>query len=228
MTTFGLITEGKTDQIVIENILAGYFDDPDIMVNWLLPLRDETDRHRVENYSNWYKVFEYCKSPKFKEALQFNNYIIVQIDTDVSEEKHYDISKYENGQELEPEELVARVAEKFRGLIGEDFCLRNTEKIIFAISVHSTECWLLPLYLDKKKSGKTKGCLEALNRQMQKTEKSVIDGKRKNPEIYEKISKEYCKHKTLMKYYQNNPSLKIFIDEIKKRNIVMDTDDDDF
>ena len=50
MAVFGLITEGKTDQIIIENILAGYFDDPDIIVNWLLPLRDETDKHRIENY----------------------------------------------------------------------------------------------------------------------------------------------------------------------------------
>ena len=95
MAIFGLITEGKTDQIIIENILSGYFNDPDIVINWLLPLRDETDKHRIENYSNWYKVFEYCQSDKFKESFQFNDYVIVQIDTDVSEEKHYDIPKYE-------------------------------------------------------------------------------------------------------------------------------------
>ena len=30
MISFGLITEGLTDQIVIENILAGYFKNPDL------------------------------------------------------------------------------------------------------------------------------------------------------------------------------------------------------
>lgn len=56
MTTFGLIAEGITDQVVIENILIGYFNNPDIIVNPLLPLRDETDKNRVDNYSNWLKV----------------------------------------------------------------------------------------------------------------------------------------------------------------------------
>jgi hypothetical protein len=28
-----------------------------------------------------------------------------------------------------------------------------------------------------------------------------------------------------MKYYKNNPSLKIFIEEVEKRNIVIDEDD---
>lgn len=102
MTTFGLIAEGITDQVVIENILIGCFNNPDIVVNPLLPLRDETDKNRVENYSNWLKVFEYCASSKFKEAFQFSDYLIIQVDTDTSEEVHYDIPKYQDGEELRP------------------------------------------------------------------------------------------------------------------------------
>ena len=56
MLTFALITEGKTDQYVIENILFGFFDDPDILITDLIPIRDETDANRQENYSNWLKV----------------------------------------------------------------------------------------------------------------------------------------------------------------------------
>jgi len=85
MTTFGLIAEGITDQVVIENILIGYFNNPDIVVNPLLPLRDETDKNRIENYSNWLKVFDYCASSKLKEAFQFSDYLIIQVDTDTSE-----------------------------------------------------------------------------------------------------------------------------------------------
>lgn len=121
MTTFRLIAEGQTDQVVIENILIGYFNNPDIVVNPLLPLRDETDKYRVENYSNWLKVFEYCASIQFKEAFQFNNYLIVQVDTDVLEEMHYGIPKYEDSKELNPEQLIEKVVEKFKGLIGAEF-----------------------------------------------------------------------------------------------------------
>ena len=74
MATFGLITEGKTDQIVIDNILAGYFNSRDIDINELQPLRDETDKNRSETFGGWYRVFEYCRSIRFKEAFQFNDY----------------------------------------------------------------------------------------------------------------------------------------------------------
>jgi hypothetical protein len=33
MTTFGLIAEGITDQVVIENILIRYFNNPDKVVS---------------------------------------------------------------------------------------------------------------------------------------------------------------------------------------------------
>lgn len=180
MTTFGLITKGKTDQIVIENILVGYFQNLDIVVNWLLPLRDETDKHRAENFSNWSKVFEYCHSQTFKEAFPYNDYIIIQIDTDVSEEKGYDIPKYEAGQELTPEALIARVIDKFKGLMSEVFYQGYQARIIFAIAVHSIECWLLPLYYTNKMKAKTKNCLDTLNQQLQKVENFRINPLRKN------------------------------------------------
>ncbi len=217
MTTFGLITEGKTDQIIIENILVGYFKDPDIMINWLLPLRDETDKHRIENYSNWFKVFEYCKSVQFKKSFQFNDYVIVQIDTDVSEEKHYDIPKYEHGKELEPEILIQRVIDKFKNLIGAEFFGKFGKNIIFAISVHSVECWLLPLYYKDKKKSKTKNCLDTLNLALKRRHEKLIHQKDKHADIYENISTQYCKHKILMSHYKDNPSLKIFIEEIQTK-----------
>jgi hypothetical protein len=32
MVTFGLVAEGVTDHVVLENILIGYFNDPDLVV----------------------------------------------------------------------------------------------------------------------------------------------------------------------------------------------------
>ena len=226
MTTFGLITEGITDQFVIENILIGYFDkdEDNIEFNELQPLRDEVDENRAKNYGGWCKVLEYCESDEFKEALRFHNYIIVQIDTDVSDKPDgYGIPHYENGKELSPKQLIEKVMEKLTSLIGKSLYEKYQNKIIFAISVHSTECWLLPLYYTDNKKSKVTNCLRTLNQALQKKENFTIDAK--NPEYYENISKKYLKNKVLMKHYKENPSLKIFIEEIKKRNIVIDEDD---
>jgi hypothetical protein len=54
MPTFALVTEGPSDQIVIKNILAGYFDDADIGIVPLLPLRDVTSLNRADALGNWY------------------------------------------------------------------------------------------------------------------------------------------------------------------------------
>ncbi|EGK86207.1 phage tail protein [Microcoleus vaginatus PCC 9802] len=225
MTNFGLITEGLTDQIVIESILAGYFNNPDIDIRPLQPERNKDDENKSHNYGGWSQVFAYCESNNFKEAFQFIDYIIIQIDTDVSEDYH--IAHQDEKGEFTPQQLIAKVIEKFRDGIGEDFYNTNQQKIIFAISVHSIECWLLPLYYtDKQKKAKCKNCLNTLNYELSKQQKFTIDQNAKNPEYYREIAKQYGKHKVLMKHYQDNPSLKIFIEEIESRNIQIIEEDD--
>jgi hypothetical protein len=220
--TFAGIAEGLTDLIVIENILAGYFN-PDIDINWLQPLRDATDANRSSNFGGWSQVFEYCQSTAFKEAFQFNEYIIIHIDTDVSEEEHYNLPHRDENGEFTPEHLIEKVVEKFKSLIGEDFYTKYENKIIFAIAVHSMECWLLPLYYTDNKKSKFKSCLLTLNQALKK-EGFTIDENKKNPEYYRKISRKYCKQRTLLGLYKENPSLKIFIEEIQKRNILIEED----
>jgi len=223
MISFGLVTEGLTDQIVIENILAGYFNSPDLDIRQLQPERDK-DNENKSTYGGWTLVFDYCKSRDFQEALQFIDYIIIQIDTDVSED--YNIPKQDENGEFTPQQLIEKVIEKFRGAIGDDFYSNNQEKIIFAISVHSIECWLLPLYYDtdKKKKSQFKSCLKALNPQVDKKYKFRIDAKK--PEYYRIISKPYRQHKVLMNHYAENPSLKNFIEEIQSRDIKIGDEED--
>ena len=132
MIKFGLIGEGLTDHIVIEDILIGYLGENNIEVRYLQP---EIDK---DKFGNWLNVFNYCHSKNFQQSLQFNDYLIIQIDTDVSEEKGYDVRHNdENGDLLNPEKLITQVKEKFITLIGNEFYVKYAEKIIFAISVHS-------------------------------------------------------------------------------------------
>lgn len=109
MPTFGLIAEGVTDHVVLENILIGYFNDPDLSMNIrvLQPLRDATDA--LHGFGGWYNVFEYCASTVFKEAFIQNDYLLIQIDTDCAHLPKFDVPI--NGESTE--EFIERVIEKF-------------------------------------------------------------------------------------------------------------------
>ena len=112
MRKFGIIAEGVTDQIVIENILLGYFDESGLDnddIGYEQPLLDETDLKRAPEAAGWGMVFKYFELSKFKAAFQFYERLIVQMDTDVSEQKGYDVPWREGGRELTPEELIVRV-----------------------------------------------------------------------------------------------------------------------
>ncbi|MEG4938878.1 phage tail protein [Microcoleus sp. F4-D5] len=218
MISFGLIAEGLTDQIVIEDILAGYFNSAYIEVTPLQPKRDKSKT------GGWTLVFDYCRSKKFQEAFQFIDYIIIQIDTDVSED--YGVAKQDENGEFTPQQLIAKVIEKFRSAIGDNFYSTYQQQIIFAISVHSIECWLLPLYYTDSRKAKITNCLDTLNREVQKKHNFTIDANAKNPEYYRVISEKYCKHKVLMKHYPENPSLKTFIEEIQSRDIKIGGEED--
>ncbi len=224
METYALITEGRTDQAVIENILYGFLGSYDADINWLLPLRDDTDMNRTENFSNWELVFEYCRSEKFRQAFQLNDYVIIQVDTDVSEEPNYDVPKFEKGKELDVPELIRRVRAKLVSLITDEIYSKFEDRIIFAISVHSLECWLLPIFYKDKKASKTKGCQAALNMALRKRMKMQISG-RKDVKIYERISSVFRKNKELRKLSPANPSLKKFIDELEEKKISDGSDD---
>ena len=165
-------------------------------------------------------MFNYCHSKNFQQSLQFNDYLIIQIDTDVSEEQGYDISKSnQNGNPFSPEELIVKVKEKFISLIGHEFYIKYSEKIIFAISVHSIECWLLPLYYQDQRKSAIVNCSSKLAQEVNKKEKFYLDPKNKDSNIYAKISDKYTKKKTLLKHYPENPSFKIFIEDLQTRNI---------
>ena len=220
MASFGLITEGITDQVVIENILYGFFNDKDIPVNPLSPLRDATDENKAASASNWIEVFEYCKSSRFKSELFINDYLIIQIDTDAlqgdSVPEKYKISL---SNDLSVEEIIERVKEKLIGYIGMDFYDKHQSKIIFAISVHSIECWLLPIYFPGQpaKASKTENCLKTLNSVLQQREGFYID--KKELKYYRDISEKFKKNKDLKRWCILNPSFHGFILELEKRDI---------
>ena len=220
MVNIGIISEGITDQIVIEYILVGLLQNDDLSIDPLQPTRDATDEDLATSTGNWDKVFEYCESSRFEYAVLNTDFVIVQVDADIFTTKEIS-EKYKLyfGSDISVEDCVLQIQNMFIGLIGVDFYASYSSKIIFAISVDSIECWLLPIYYQNqsKQASKTVNCLNALNQVLSKQESYTID--KKKPQYYRRATKPYLKHRDLMKLYPMNPSLKIFIASILAKNI---------
>jgi hypothetical protein len=217
MYSFGLIAEGITDFVVLENILLGFFKNVEPEIRHLQPIRDTTDDDA--RFGGWVRVFEYCNSSKLLQAFQFCDYLIVQIDTDCCSEKGYDVSPLDmENRKLTPEMLVERVEKRLKMVISsnieansqqtvQDFWENYGHRLIFAVSVEAIECWLLPLHLDNKFQADTNNCLKKLD-------KKGIKLWNKQASLYEKASNAFSKHKVLMKVYPENPTLKLFVEKL--------------
>ena len=108
MYYFGIISEGDTDYIVLENILIGYFDEGiENYINQLQPPRGKS--------GGWSRVLNYCASADFKNDFVDNNFMVIQIDTDHSFEAPFDVPHAQNGVKLSIEQLVDNVKDRRNG-----------------------------------------------------------------------------------------------------------------
>lgn len=213
MLKFGIIAEGPTDQTVIENILLGYFEEQEDepAVNPIQPPRPLT-----ETPAGWGHVFKSLQRKDYEGALQFNDFLVIHIDTDVQEEPGFDVPRREGGKELLLAERVDRVIARLNKDMDPRFLQANAHRILFGIAVDSIECWLLPLlYREKKKAAKTSGCLESANQALRKANQDALSaGEKKFLRAYEKASIDYLKRKNLMNLRGKNPSLELFINQL--------------
>ncbi len=208
MAKFGLACEGITDQIVLENILCGFYKDYDDLDDEIIafePLRDATGKKQEENSGGWTRLLTYLSESRFQDDVLNSEYTIIQLDTDISDREDFDVLK----GTLTTEELIVKVIEKLVERIDTVFYEENGEKIIFAISVHSLECWILPLYKDLKKE-KIMGCFETLQRESKKIK--VV----KEYNVYDKLTRDFTKYKDLMPIVAKNSSFKIFVNSLPK------------
>lgn len=217
MATFGFIVEGPTDSAVLENILTGFFNDSDLITRQVQPQLDETgSRQATSQPGGWFKVLDFCRSDAFPGLFEQNDFVVIQIDTDRSEDVHFEIKqKNEAGENLQVSELVAAVKNRIKSLIinkfGQNLMDEIAARLLFAISVNELECWLLPLVRTDKMAGATNNCIFKFN---EKSEVK-INAADKKPRIYEAVSRPFCKPKILFAKGPKNPSLALFLEELK-------------
>ena len=143
MITLAIVSEGVTDQIVLEKLLFECIefqcDDP--VFNYAQPRRDLTHSYTAP-HGGWNLVLEYCET-SLLDALQTNDFVIIQVDTDCGDDVGYNLDIAPSGIEKDSVQLVKDAIVIISERIGSDIIHDYGERIIFAISVHSIESWLV-------------------------------------------------------------------------------------
>lgn len=213
--SFAVIAEGPSDFEVLRHILAGFFSDPDIVVNQIQPAVDATTGK--SSPGGWFEVLRFLGSDKFAGAFTRDNLVVVHIDTDVCEEPAFGVSRREpDGRERTCDELIAHAVDRLVNAIGPDLHARLQHRIVFAIAVESIECWLLPLYYRDNRRAKPVNCLRSLNEALSAKEGFSIDPEKKQVKYYTKAVRPYTKRKTLDECAPHNPSLARFFAALQR------------
>lgn len=210
MAKFGLACEGITDQIVIENILCGFYKDlEDDDVQPFQPAYDVTTQKQKEGeFGGWEMLLEYLSEKRFRDDVLNSEYTIIQIDSDICDHPNFGIKKDTSCITTFIENIKTKLISSIDK--NESFYETNKEKIIFAISVHELECWLLPIYKDLK-IGKITGCFDTLQRECKEIKVE------KNYSVYDKLSRIFLKNKELLKISSRNSSFDIFIKSLPQK-----------
>lgn len=219
MPSFALITEGITDQAILEILLEAHYGDvghEDIDINPLQPLRDATDeaRQAPAAFGGWERVLEFCAvTERVLEALALNDYVVIQVDTDCCEHPNFGVSYRDKDAERTVAELINAVRQEIISRLKIDLFQEHSSRIFFAIAVHSSECWLLALHAETSaQSKKIVSCERALNSLLSKKEIRY----EKDYRIYTDICAPLRKAKHRATALEKNESLRIFVDSLPK------------
>jgi hypothetical protein len=207
---FGLACEGVTDQITLENILCGYFENPDLdeHITELQPAFDETDQKQGDG-GGWPMLLKYLASARFRDDVLNTEFIVLQIDSDIANKLGI-THKDSNGNDLPPEIIIGHFKNKLVASINVDsaqFYEAHAHKILFAICVHSLECWLVSHHAEYTV---IHNCFETL--------KTIIDQNivrvAKKHKNYNQLSKPFLQRENIDVAAEKDASFRIFIQSL--------------
>lgn len=207
----GIVCEGISDFRVLKHITERYLRDEDV---YTIPLKPKvTPLGKQDGFGGWQGVLEYIEGNDrmIVEAIEEGcSYVIIHIDTDVRESYGID-NKYENDKDLH-NDVVSMLTEK----VNKDF---DKDKLIFAVAINETECWLIPfLTSNAKECSRTDSCVASINRQLKGA--GFIDKDNKNADkaksTYDKILKLKRKAKDFKEISNYNYGFSYFISSLDK------------
>lgn len=214
MKKFGIVGEGHTDKVVIEHILRGIFAEQNLD-DEINPL-PESDKGGLD------VICKYLSSSDFRSDTSNHEILILQIDTDITTKAEDSIKfgvshRDAQGNELTVEELIIKVKEKLIMEINSGksgFYNLYADKIIFAISVHTTECWLVAYYIDDTV---IHDCAETLRKT--KLPNNIQFSKKQKSGCHEKLSADaFSNREKIANIAQKSPSFNFFIQQLQNIN----------
>lgn len=220
MASIALICEGVSETNILTHIINRYLGDS-IVVNPIQPsLRLSNGLQKQTTEGGWLQVLNHCSDDIIKDIMAANDYLVIQIDTDACIQPNYDVNIYdENNRKVSDDILYERVSERIRRNISADVLSKYSDKILFAICINETECWLLPLYYenDAKKRCSTTNCIYILNQRLQTEGFGIPEDKKNTPEAvwaYKQVLKK-MKRKDIPQIAQYNFGFKKFVEQME-------------
>ena len=216
---FALITEGASEHRIIKHIISKYFRDQETDINQIQPRIIDG---KQEASGGWNEVLKYCQREELKDILIENDYLIIQIDSDQSQTKPFNVSHTkENGKVKTSEELHNDIINKLSELLLPEIKQTHGDKIFFAICIHTIECWLLPLYFTNNHKTVTSNCLSRLNSELAKKNIPVIPQAKNSPNgvrAYDILLKNFRRKEEINNAAKHNIGFKKFITSISVIN----------
>jgi len=212
---FALITEGVSEHRIIKHIILKYFKGKEVEVNQIQP---QIINNKQDNNGGWNEVLKYCESEKLLDIFIENDFLVIQIDTDESQNAAFNISHAKQDNSLKTaDELTHEVIKKITDSIAPELIAAN-KIFLFAICVHTIECWLLPIYYRNNHKTDIKSCLFSVNAEITKKNMNPISPKDKNGykarKSYDNILKNWNSKKSITDSAKHNLGFKLFIDSL--------------
>lgn len=218
MVTFALIAEGKTDIAVIESILYSVYTD-NYRINPVMPLMDATDTYRnaPEYFSNWQLVLTYLATNQIRLALAANDYLIVHIDTDLGEHPNFGLEISKFGITNDILTIVNSCKQILLSKLDAELTDSERDRIIFAIPVLTTECWLIGLYdlKHQHKPNTINNCEARLHIAVNRSIKIV-----KTYDGYLKLSRNFMKSKITRQVSARVECLNLFLSALPPSKVI--------
>jgi soluble cytochrome b562 len=210
----GIVSEGISDYWVLKHIVEIYLKD---LEAYTIPLKPKQKNNKQEGFGTWQGVLEYVAGNDLmiKEAVAEDCvHIIIQIDTDVSNE--YGVP-FNEGTDTH-ESLFENVKALIDGRIHTDI---KRDIIIYAICIQTLECWLIPFVCNNVgKCSKINNCIATLNNEIQPQNKHINEAGDKNSQAsqnaYQFILNKKRKAKDIEKCSKYNIGFQKFIEQLDK------------
>lgn len=215
-----LICEGVSECKILTFIVNRYLGDAVVVNPIQPPLETRHGQEKQSDAGGWAQVLNHCTDDLICEIMAVNDYLVIQIDTDACTQPTYDVNIYDdNNQRVTDDVLYKRVCSRLKRNISESTWNKYGKRILFAVCINETECWLLPLYYenDEKKRCATNNCIYILNQQLQKESMGIPKEQKNTPgavKVYQRVLKK-LKQKDIPRIAQSNYGFQKFVQQLE-------------